>query len=248
MDKLLYVSMTGARENMNAQKIHANNLANATTTGFKADLEQARSMKAVGEGLETRYFSMAERPGTDLSQGVLNQTGRDLDIAIDGEGFLAIMDDKGQEVYTRSGELSVNINGELVTKSGNNVLNQNGEVIVLPEASKITVANDGNISVIAMGEQAAEVAIVDRIKFVNPDPKTLFKGLDGNMTNGVVGGVLPADPNVRVQSGYLEASNVSPVTELTSIIGLSRQFEMQVKLMKTAEENSQKATSVMNLG
>lgn len=246
MDKVLYVAMTGARENMRAQQAHANNLANATTTAFKSDLEQARSMRVLGDGYESRVYSMSERPGTNLESGSLMQTGRDLDIAVDGEGWIAVIGPDGNEVYTRNGGLQINAANQLVTGSGLPVMGNGGIPIVLPPAEKIDIATDGTITIRPLGENATEIALVDQIKLVQPEEGALYKGQDGFMhTNNDV--PLPPALNVQVRSGYLEASNVNAVEDLTSMISLSRQFEMQVKMMKTAEENSSKAAEVLSL-
>lgn len=246
MDKLLYVSMTGARENMLAQRVHANNLANATTTGFKTDLEQARAMRVLGDGFESRVYSMSERPATDTTAGTLVQTGRSLDVAIDGEGWIAVIGPDGQEAYTRSGELQINAADQLVTGSGLPVMGNGGLPIVVPPAGQIEIGGNGTIVIRPQGDAAAELAQIDQIKLVNPEPGTLFKGPDGLMhvDNNQP---LEADPNVRLVSGYIESSNVNAVAELTSIISLSRQFEVQVKMMKTAEENSSAAAQILQL-
>jgi len=246
MDKFLYVAMTGARENMKAQQVHSNNLANVNTTGFKADLEQARSMRVIGEGLESRVYSMGERPGTNTESGTLFQTDRSLDVAIDGEGWIAVLDQEGQEAYTRSGSLQVLSTGELVTSNGNPVMGANGAPIVLPPSSKVNVANDGTITVFAIGDPATEPAVIDRIKLVTLEKGSFFKGLNGMMVkdDGLI-----ADQNidVRLRSGYLETSNVNAINELTSIISLSKQFEMQIKMMKTAEEISSSGSSILRM-
>ncbi|GAA0688661.1 flagellar basal body rod protein FlgF [Marinobacterium maritimum] len=246
MDKVLYVAMTGARENMLAQQVHANNLANATTTAFKSDLEQARAMRVLGDGFESRVYSMSERPGTNLESGTLMQTGRDLDIAVEGDGWLAVRGPDGSEVYTRNGGLQINAANQLVTGSGLPVLGNGGIPIVIPPAENIFIANDGTITIRPLGENAAEVALVDQLKLVRPQEGELFKGRDGFMhTDNDV--PLPQALDVQVRSGYLEASNVNAVSDLTAMISLSRQFEMQVKMMKTAEENSSAAAKILQM-
>jgi len=245
MDKLLYVSMTGARENMVAQQVHANNLANATTTGFKADLEQARAMRVLGDGFESRVYAMSERPATDTTAATLIQTGRDLDVAIDGDGWLAVLGPDGQEAYTRGGELQINAANQLVTGSGLPVMGSGNVPISIPPAEKIQIASDGAITVLPLGDSATDLAQIDQIKLVNPE-QMLFKGEDGLMHADNFQ-QLPADPNVVLRAGYIESSNVNAVGEMTSIISLSRQFEIQVKMMKTAEENSSAATEILSL-
>jgi flagellar basal-body rod protein FlgF len=246
MDKVLYVAMTGARENMLAQQAHANNLANATTTGFKSDFEQARAMRVLGDGFESRVYSMSERPGTNMESGTLMQTGRNLDIAVDGEGWIAIQGPDGNEVYTRNGNLQINAANQLVTGSGLPVLGNGGIPIVIPPAENIFIGNDGTITIRPLGENAAELALVDQVKLVRPQPNGLFKGQDGFMhTDNDV--PLPQALDVQVRAGYLEGSNVNAIADLTSMITLQRQFEMQVKLMKTAEENSSAAAKILQM-
>ncbi|MEH6470260.1 MAG: flagellar basal-body rod protein FlgF [Halopseudomonas sp.] len=243
MDKLLYLSMTGATQTMLAQTAHANNLANANTTGFKSDMAQARAMAVIGEGHQSRVYAMTERPATDLSSGVNQHTGRELDVAVQDHGWIAVQSANGSEAYTRAGELHVDAVGQLRTGTGLPVIGEGGP-IELPPSSKIEIAGDGTITVRVQGSQANELAVVDRIKLVNPDPQTLIKGLDGLLR--VKGGAAAAiDPLVKLESGHLETSNVNAVSELTAMIGLSRRFEMNIKMMKSAEENAAAAAKVL---
>ncbi|WP_415902024.1 flagellar basal-body rod protein FlgF [Neptuniibacter sp. QD29_5] len=245
MDKVLYLAMSGARENMLAQQAHANNLANANTSGFKADLAQARAMQVFGEGHASRVYAQTERPATDMTSGTLIETGRKLDIAVAGDGWFSVIRPDGTEGYTRAGSLQINAANQLVTGSGLPVMGNGGIPIVLPPFEEIEVSTSGIITVRPLGEDAAELLVADQIKLVNPDPQTLFKGPDGLMTNGGVPEL--ADPNVRIRSGYIESSNVNAVSELTGIISTSRQFEMQIKMMKTAEENSETAATILKI-
>lgn len=246
MDKVLYIGMSGARENMYSQQAHANNLANATTTGFKADLAQARAMQVFGEGHPSRVYAMSERPATNLDSGTLIQTGRQLDVAIQGDGWIAIQTADGKEGYTRAGELQIDALGRIVNGSGLPVIGNGGAPIVLPPIEQITISNDGTITVQPQGEGETELIVADSIKLVNPDPGTLFKGTDGLMRTADQVPLLPAN-DVQIRSGYLESSNVNGVTELTSMISLAKQFEMNIKMMKTAEENSSAATKILQL-
>ncbi|WP_415899185.1 flagellar basal-body rod protein FlgF [Neptuniibacter sp. QD48_11] len=245
MDKVLYLAMSGARENMLAQQAHANNLANANTSGFKADLAQARAMQVFGEGHASRVYAQTERPATDMTSGTLIETGRKLDIAVAGDGWFSVIRPDGTEGYTRAGSLQINAANQLVTGSGLPVMGNGGIPIVLPPFEEIEVSTSGIITIRPLGENAAELLVADQIKLVNPDPQTLFKGPDGLMTNG--GEPELADPNVRIRSGYIESSNVNAVSELTGIISTSRQFEMQIKMMKTAEENSETAATILKI-
>ncbi len=246
MDKVLYIGMSGARENMLAQQAHANNLANATTKGFKADMAQARAMQVFGEGHPSRVYAMTERPATNMDSGTLIETGRKLDVAVQGDGWIAVQTPDGNEGYTRAGELQIDALGRVVTGSGLPVIGNGGEPIVVPPIEQIDIANDGGITIRPQGEGAAELILVDSIKFVNPEPGTLFKGVDGLMrTENQV--PLPPALDVQIRSGYLESSNVNGVHELTNMITLARQFEMHIKMMKTAEENSSAAAKILQL-
>ena len=245
MDKSLYIAMTGAKQSMVSNALHANNLANASTTGFKADLAQARAMPVFGETLPSRAYAQVERPTSDLKSGSLIETGRDLDVAVNGDGWIAVQAPDGSEAYTRAGELQVDVNGILRTGSGLPVLG-NGAPVALPPASSIEIGNDGTISVRPLGAAANEIAEVDRIKLVRPDDAGLKKGVDGLM-RAPDGQPLVADATVRLESGFLESSNVNPVSILTDIIAASRQFEMHVRLMRTAEENDQASARLLQL-
>ena len=246
MDKVLYLAMSGARENMRSQHAHSNNLANANTTGFKADLAQARAMPVYGEGEASRVYAMSERPATDVTPGVLQQTGRDLDVAIEGDGWFGVLGPNGQELYTRYGEFRVNELNQLVTAGGIQVMGNGGIPITLPAHEKLDIGGDGIISIQPLGQGPESLAAVNQIKVVNPEPGTLFKGTDGFMRSGSPD-PLPLATDVKVVSGFLEASNVNSVSELTSIIGLSRQFEMQINMMTKAEENSTTAARILQL-
>ena len=245
MDKSIYVAMTGANQALNATAIHANNLANIGTTGFRADYAQARAMPVISNQLATRVFAMTERAGTNQASGVLEETGRDLDLAVAGEGWIAVLATDGSEAYTRAGDLRLDVSGQLTTGSGLPVMG-NGGPIALPPSETITIAKDGTISVRELGASSETLAQVDRVKLVNPEPGQLYKGTDGLMHSRENQGVA-ADSEVQVQAGFLERSNVNSVAELTDIISLSRQFEMQVKLMQMAKENSEASARLLQL-
>lgn len=247
MDKALYIAMSGAKQNMLAQTAHANNLANANTTGFKQDFAQARSMQVFGEGHATRAYAMTERPGTDLSSGSLNETGRDLDIAVHGKGWIAVQSDGGTEAFTRRGDLQVDVNGILRNGEGLPVLG-NGGPIALPPASRVQIGADGTISVLPIGGAADQLLEVDRIKLVNPPADSLTKGEDGLMRrkpDAALDGPEPADAFVSVEPGFLETSNVNAISALIQTLELSRQYEMQVKVMSNADQNGEAAARLL---
>ncbi|MBA1272632.1 flagellar basal-body rod protein FlgF [Stutzerimonas azotifigens] len=245
MDKMLYVAMTGASQNTRAQQAHANNLANISTTGFRRDFEQARSMQVFGDSFPARVYAMSERPGTDFTAGTLQETGRDLDVAVEGQGWLAVQAPDGSEAYVRTGSLRIDALGMLRTGDGMPVLGNGGPIAIPPE-EKIDVGQDGTISIRALGENPNVVVNVDRLKLVNPDLSQLEKGRDG-LIRIKDGQPVEADANVRVTSGFLESSNVNAVSEMTSILALSRQFELHVKMMRTAEEDATAMARVLQL-
>lgn len=249
MDRALYIAMTGAKYNMWSQTSHSNNLANANTTGFKADWAQARSMPVWGEHYPTRAYALTERPASDFNDGALTETGNDMDLAIEGDGFFAVLAADGQEAYTRRGDLSVTALGLLVNGDGEQLIGEGGP-IALPEFEKIYIGEDGTISIRAAGAGPEEVEVVDQVKLVNPNLQQLEKGTDGlfrPFDRQPGDPVLPADPLVRVVSGFTEASNVKPVNELINILSLNRQYEMQVKMMKTAEEVSKNSERLLQM-
>ncbi|QLF94580.1 flagellar basal body rod protein FlgF [Pseudomonas sp. ABC1] len=246
MDKLLYVAMTGASQNALAQQAHANNLANISTTGFRRDFEQARSMQVFGDSFPARVYAMSERPATDFTPGTLQETGRELDVAVEGEGWLAIQAADGSEAYVRTGSLKIDALGMLRTPDGSPVMGNAGPVAVPPE-QKVEIGQDGTISVRALGEDPNVVVVVDRLKLVNPELAQMEKGTDGmiRMKDGLP--PVEADANVRVVSGFLETSNVNAVAEMTSMLALARQFELHVKMMRTAEDDAAAMARVLQI-
>ena len=245
VDKYLYVAMTGASQNALAQKAHANNLANISTNGFQRDLEQARSMPVFGDSFPARAFALTERPATDFTPGALVQTGRDLDVAVSGDGWLAVQAPDGSEAYVRTASMNVDALGILRAGNGMPIMGNAGPIAVPPQ-QQIEVGEDGTISVRAMGEGPRVMAEVDRIKLVQPDLKNMTKGQDG-LIHTVNGQPAQADANVRVTSGFLEASNVNAVEEMTSVLALSKQFELHIKMMNTAKEDDQAMTRVLSI-
>lgn len=245
MDRMLYVAMSGAKQTMLAQASNSHNMANANTTGFRADLAAFRSMPVYGPGEPTRVYAMAERPGVDLNSGAINETGRDLDIAIKGEGWIAVQAQDGTEAYTRAGNLRVEEGGILRTAGGLSVLG-NGGPIALPPAEKVEVGTDGTISIQGLGQTPNTLTVLDRIKLVNPEASQLVKGADGLMRlrNNVPAA---ADASVTVVSGALETSNVNTVEAMVNMISLARQYESQVKMMKAAEDTDNAATQLLSL-
>jgi flagellar basal-body rod protein FlgF len=242
---MLYVAMSGAKETLLAQGANSNNLANADTPGFLADLQQFRSMPVFGDGFPTRVYGMSERPTVDFSHGSIVHTGNELDVAVNGDGWLTVQAKDGTEAYTRRGDLVLDANGVLTTGNGLPVLG-NGGPIAIPPAEKIEIANDGTISIRPLGQDVGELAVVDQIKLVNPPIAEMEKGRDGlmRMQDGST-----AEPDVAAQlvSGSLKSSNVNVIDAMVDMIELSRRFEMQVKMMKTAGDVVQGSASIMRI-
>lgn len=245
MDKALYIGMSGAVQNMRAQTIHANNLANASTTGFRADLAQASAMQVFGDGMPTRVYSVVGNPATDFSQGPMQQTGHDLDVAVRGEGWLVVLMEDGTEAFTRAGDLQINTFGELITGRGLPVMGNSGPVI-LPPHEKVEIGNDGTISVRELGQGPEVLAALDRIKLVNPASADLVKGEDG-LIRRIDGLLEPPDAGVQLVSGYLEGSNVNVVEAMVEMISLTRNYEMNIKLMQTAQQNSEVSARLLQI-
>lgn len=245
MDKSLYIAMSGAKQTLLAQTANANNLANAQTSGFKSDLEQFRSMPVYGPGFPTRVYAMTERPGTDLSPGAMQQTGRELDVAIDGDGWLAVQGADGKEAYTRAGDFRITPEGVLQTGTGLQVLGQDGP-ITLPPAQKLEIGKDGTISIIPLGGNGSNIAVLDRIKLVKPDPQNLEKLSDGLM-HLKDNKTAEASTDVSLVQGALEGSNVNTISAMVEMIELSKNFELQTKVMKSTDDNASASARLMQM-
>ncbi len=245
MDEMIYLAMTGAKQTEYAQAINSNNLANISTSGFRADLHAFSSRPVEGPGAASRVNAVVEAFGTDLAQGAVATTGRDLDIAIKGHGFIAVQAPDGSEAYTRAGDLRVNSGGLLSNGAGHLVLGDGGPVAVPPNVS-LTIGADGSVTVQPLGQGPEALVNVDRIKLVNPDVKRLEKGEDG-LLHLPDGEAAPADASVTITAGALEQSNVNVAMTLVNMIELSRQYEMQVNAMKTAKENADSAARLLRM-
>ncbi|HMM78345.1 MAG TPA: flagellar basal-body rod protein FlgF [Gammaproteobacteria bacterium] len=246
MDRMIFLAMSAARQTMNGQAQAANNLANANTTGFKADFDAYRAMPLFGAGHPTRVFALAERPGVDFSTGTIEMTGNDLDVALNGEGFIAVQAPDGSEVYTRAGEFRIDANGQLLTMDGLPVLG-NGGPIALPPSQAVVIGTDGTISTRPIGQEANTLAQIDRLRLVRPlDLAQVVKGADG-LFRQKDGTPMPIDAAVTVTQGALERSNVNPVGEMITMIENARQYEMAVKAMDTAQTLDAEGARVLRL-
>ena len=236
MDRFLYVSMTGAKETLRAQTVNNHNLANASTTGFRADLSAFQSRAVAGSGYASRAYATNATIGWDASQGALTSTGRDLDVGINGPGWIAVQGPDGREAYTRAGDLRIEPSGLLKNGAGQQVMGEGGPISVPPHTS-LMIAADGTISIVPVGQGPETTSQVGRIKLVNPPAESLVRGDDG-LFRTTDGTDAPPDANVRVSSGVLETSNVNIADAMVNMIELSRHFDLQVKAMRTAEENA----------
>ena len=246
MDRMVYLASSSALQSLTAQAALTSNLANVSTPGFKSDLTQIRSIPISGDGLPTRVYTAVERPGTDFSHGSIQTSGRELDVAIDGDGWIAVLASDGSEAYTRAGDLHISSGGLLETGAGYAVLGNAGP-IALPPAEKVEIGQDGTISIRLLGQAANTLTEIDRIKLVNPPLESVYKGLDGlfRLDDGTIA---PADGAVSLISGALEGSNVNAVQIMVDMIILARELETQVRLMRIAEQNEESSTQLLRLG
>nr|WP_301011636.1 flagellar basal body rod protein FlgF [Halomonas sp.] len=247
---MLYTAMSGAKHTMDQQAVISQNLSNVSTAGFRAQLQAARAVPVQGDGaLATRVSAVATTPGTDFSQGPIERTGRTLDIAMQDNAWMAILADDGTEAYTRRGDLQLDNDGVLLSV-GRPVMGEGGP-IALPQGAQVFLGADGTISAIPQGEGPDAMVDVGRIKLVTPDEQGLIRGDDGLFRapaneDGQLGG-LPADEEARIVSGALEGSNVSAVDAMVSMIDVARRYDMQMKILSTADENAQRANSILSI-
>ena len=235
--------MTGAKQIMQAQAVNNHNIANSSTTGFRADGVAFTSEPIYGPGYATRVNAVAGDAGTDFSSGVLMSTSRPLDIAVNGKGFIAVRGADGQEAYTRAGDLQVTASGAVITATGFPVLSESGPLTV-PPSTQVTIGTDGTVSVVPLGLSAAAQSQVDRIKLVNPSTKDLQKGSDG-LLRLKSGGKAKTDETVTIVSGELESSNVNAAQSLVNMIELQRLYELQIKSISSTDQNEQSAQRMM---
>jgi len=238
VDRLIYLSMSGAKAALQRQDSLANNLANVSTNGFRAELQSFRAVPVLGDGASTRVYALETSIGHDIRPGPMQTTGRPLDVAAQGNAWFAVQALDGAEAYTRAGALQVNAEGQLVTTSGLPVLGDGGP-ITLPTNANVDIASDGSISAQVGNGRPQQVG---RLKMVVPE-EALTRGTDGLFR--AADGDLPAVPEARLQSGALEGSNVSPVETMVAMISAARQFEQQMKMLQGAEQREQGAARLL---
>jgi flagellar basal-body rod protein FlgF len=246
MDRSIYVAMSGAKELFLAQEGHNNNLANLNTQGFLADRFQQRAMPVFGDVLATRVQAMTESPALDLAPGPLTPTGRDMDVAMSGRGWISVLGTDGGESFVRSASLQVTPAGQMVTESGRPVLGNFGP-IALPPFQRVSIAPDGTISIVPQGQTPEVEQVVDRIKMVDPPPNQLRKAQDGTLQ--VQNRLLqPADAGLRLTPMTLQGSNVSGMGELVALLEDARRYEMHVRFLSESRDNEGAGTSLLRLG
>jgi flagellar basal-body rod protein FlgF len=245
MDRLIYTAMTGAKHILEQQATTAHNLANATSTGFKAQVDSFRAVPVISEGLPTRAFVVDATVGADFNPGSIQVTGRELDVAIQNEGWLVVQRADGSEGYTRNGSLKVSENGVLQTATGLTIMGDGGPISIPPDVA-ISIAKDGTISSVANGTLPGPSNVIGRLKLVNPPESELTRASDGLFVTP--SGTAEVDINVNVVSGALESSNVNVVDAMVTMISLARQFETQMKLIQNAENNANKASQLLSMG
>ena len=244
MDRMIYTAMTGAKHILDQQATNSHNLANATSTGFRAQIDNFRAMPIISEGMPTRTMVMNATMGADLTPGAIQSTGRDLDVAVQGKGWFAVIREDGSEAYTRNGAFKVSENGQLQTASGLAVRGDGGPISIPPD-STISIGKDGTVSAISLGGASAAANVVGRLKLVNPDEASMVRGDDGLFNTS--GDEADADASVTVIQASLESSNVNVIEAMVNMINLARQFDAQMKLLQTAENNENKASQLFNL-
>lgn len=246
MDRMIYIAMSGAKQAMEQQASVAHNMANVGTAGFRAQINNFRAVPVTGAEAATRAFVVASTPGADMRAGPITETGRALDVAIKGDGWLAVQMPDGSEAYTRVGNLQVGADGQLLTMDTRPVVGEAGALVV-PPGSAVMISKDGIVTARGAGDPVTGAAEVGRLKLVNPAAADLVRGDDGmfRVREGVAAPV--ADPAVMLMTGALEGSNVNPVEAMVDMIANARRFEMQMKAVQSADTNAQSANKLLGM-
>jgi len=243
MDKMLYTAANGARQAMQAQTAVSHNLSNTSTVGFKSHFNTFTSWNVEGPGFNTRVMNQQQADDIDLSSGSIVSTDRELDVAVNGDGFITVLNEQGVEAFTRAGDLRLDSVGRLTTGAGYSVMGNAGP-IAIPPAEKIEIGQDGSISIRPVGQSADAMVIADRIKLVKPNLDELYKNADGllQVRSGLIE---PPSPDVQLESGVIEQSNVNAVGQMIELITNARQFETNVKLMQEAKSNDEASARLL---
>lgn len=250
MDRIVYTALAGANRTLENQASISHNMANSTTTGFRAQMAMYRSVPLVGDGLDTRVSTVTATPTSDFSLGPMQTTERALDVALTGPGWLTVQTPDGQEAYTRAGNLQVGVNGLLQTSLGLPLLTAQNQPIAVPENARLTFGADGSVNALGAGDPPNDLMLLGQLKLVNPATNEIVRGDDGLFRRFENGQAVAtqADPNVRIVGGVLEGSNVNPAQTMVGMIDSQRRFEMQMKVISTANENAQRANGLLAAG
>ena len=244
MDRIIYTSMTGATAAMHRQAVLAHNLANASTTGFRAEMANFRSVPMQGAGATTRVFGLEATSGHRMAAGPAQTTGRALDVMAVGQAWFAVQGLDGTEAYTRDGNFQLTAQGQLVTATGLPVLSDGGAPIDVPQGAEVTIGTDGTVSAQVAGQPPQAVG---RLKLATATEEApLVRGDDG-LFRAAAGDVLAQDPNAQMRAGMLEGSNVNAVECMVGMIAAARQFEQQMRLLQTAESDDKAANRLLSL-
>ena len=245
MDRLIYTSLSAMRGSMARQTATANNLANAQTPGFRAEISEAQSLWLRGDGANTRAFASENVIAADMRSGTITHSGRDLDVALAGDAMLTVQAPDGEESYTRRGDLQISATGLLTTGDGHPVQGTSGP-ITLPPYDSVAIDAEGRIHIVPAGGDPQQPQEIDRLRLVTPAGSDIVKGLDGLFrVNG--GGILPDDPDARVITRSIEGSNVNATTALVEMIEASRSWDTQLKLIGDARDLDAATTELMQL-
>ena len=243
MDRLIYTAMTGANAAQHRQQLLSNNLANASTPGFRAELATFRAVPVRGDGTSSRVFALEATAGHSDAAGPVTNTGRNLDVAVRGGSYLSVQGLDGTEAYTRAGALEVNPDGTLVNAQGLPMLSDGGPLTV-PPGAQVDIGEDGTVTARVPGQPGQALG---KLKLVTPDDENrLLRGADG-LFRAATGDTLAADATARVQSGALEGSNVNPIEAMVGMIAVARQFEVQMRMLQNGEKNDQTAAQLLSL-
>lgn len=251
MDRIIYTAGNGAARVLEHQSMVGNNLANVSTAGFRGQLAQYRAVPVDGPGLPTRIANVAVTPATDMSPGPMQTTGRALDLAVQGDGWFAVLTQRG-EAFTRAGSLHVGEDGLLRTATGLAVLSEDNQPVIVPPNAELSFAGDGTITALGAGDAPNGIELLGRLKLVDPPAQTLVRGDDGLFRlagpEGAEPGFAPAAPQVRIVSGAIEGSNVNPALAMTAMIANGRLYEMQMQVVQHANHNAERANQLLSAG
>jgi flagellar basal-body rod protein FlgF len=244
MDRMIYLSMSGAKATLQRQDVLAHNLANASTSGFRPELQAFRAVPVQGSGASTRVYALESTPGYDATPGPVSATGRNLDVAVQGKSWLAVQALDGTEAYTRAGSFNISADGILTSSQGLPILNEAGAPVSVPAGSDVNFGVDG---VINLSQAGRPLAAAGRLKMVTPTAEQPLQRSADGLFRSRDGEPLPADRTAKLASGALESSNVNPVEAMVGMISAARQFEAQMRLIQTAEANDKSATQLLGI-